>query len=243
MVNAQAGYMPQPVPTGTDPCEGRKAIHVLVDFSLGSQFNLDLSQIQSQGAFASAQTLYIDNADNAGELTVTMGLTLQRVVVPANSQMYIPILQANPPVLQIVADGGTPVINFHILNFFVPPYVWYPGGIAVEDLTLESVISNGAVNTNTQAQVVTNPTDHSGTITTGGTKQQLMAANATRKRWILSNPTSATEVLSFTYTSTPTHFIDLAPGQTWDEADFSVSGDAIEVVAATTAHAFTSFEW
>lgn len=243
MPNNQSANNPLSVPTGNDvPCKmGRRAIHVLIDFSLGSTYELDLSQIQSLGAMDCVQTMYVDNADNANELTLTMGLTLQRIIIPANSQAYIPILQPNPPVLKI-ATTGAPVVNVQLLNFFVPPIVFYPNGVTVIDSTLAAVISNGAVNVNTQARVVTNPTDGSGTIAAGGTAQQVFAVNATRKRFIISNPSTATEVLSFTYGAS-THFIDLAPGQTWDEADNSISGDAIRVVAATTGHAFVAFEW
>lgn len=243
MVNNQSANNPLKVPTGNDAdCKlGRRAIHVEIDFSLGTKYALDLSQIQSLGAMDCLQTMYVDNADNAAELTLTMGLTLQRIIIPANAQAYIPILQPNPPVLEM-STTGAPVVNVQLLNFFVPPIVFYPNGVTVVDSTLAAVISNGAVNVNTQARVVSNPTDGSGTITVGGTAQQIFAADAARKRFIISNPSTATEVLSFTYGAS-THFIDLAPGQTWDEADNSISGDAISVVAATTGHAFTAFQW
>lgn len=244
MSNNQNAYNPLAVRTGADAdCKlGRRAIHVLIDFSLGATFNLDLGQAQQVGNFDCLQTLYIDNADNTNELTVLMGLTLQRVIIPAGAQAYMPILQPNPPVLQITTNGA-PIINIQLLNFFVPPMVWSPAGITVIDSTLAAVISNGGVNVNTRPVTVTNPTDRSGTITTGGTPQSLMAANATRKRWILSNPASATEVLSFAYASSTNHYIDLNPGATWDETDFSVSGDQIFVKGATTGHAFTAYEW
>lgn len=245
MPNNQQGYQPFPMQLGNPPdCKiGRKAIHVLIDFALGSVFQLDLSSIQTQGAFDAVQTLYLDNRNNTGPLVVDLGMTLQNVTLPAGAQAYIPVLQGNPPVLKFTANTGTPVVNVQFLNFFVPPIVWYTTGIPIVDLTLAAVISNGGVNVNASPLTVINPTDASGTIVVGGTRQPLFVANAARKRWTLSNPSTATEVLQFSYVSNVGGLIDLPPGTTWNEADFTVSGDEVWVVGATAGHAFTAYAW
>ena len=245
MPNAQASFIPQPVPTGNavDCKLGRRSIHVTIDFSLGATFSLDLSQIQNSGAMDSVQTLYVDNSGNAGDLNLTMGLTQQTITLPAGAQAYLPILQGNPPVLSINAPVGTPIVNVWLLNFFLPPQIWYTAGFPVVDLTLESVITNGGVNVNASPITVTGPTDASGVITAGGTRQALFATNSTRKRWTLSNPSTASEVLQFSFVSNTGGLIDLPPGTTWNEADFTVSGDEVWIVGATTGHAFTAYSW
>lgn len=245
MTNNQAGYAPQPVPLGsTVNCRnGRVAINVAIDFALGASFKLDLSQIQSQGSIDSVQTLYIDNRANTVNLTAVFGLTNQRIDIPGGAQGYIPVLEGNPPVMVFSVASGTPVVNVQCLNFFVPPYLWFTAGLPIVDLTLAAVIQNGAVNVNANPNTVVNPTDGSGTITAGGTRQPLFVANPTRKRWLLSNPSTATEVLQFSYVSNTGGLIDLPPGTTWNEADLSTSGDEVWVVAATTAHAFTAYAW
>lgn len=222
---------------------GRKAIHVLIDFALGSVFELNLSSIQTQGAFDAVQTLYVDNKNNTGDLVIDMGMTLQSVTLPAGAQAYVPVLQGNPPVLRFTAATGTPVVNVQFLNFFVAPIVWYTAGFPVNDLTLAAVISNGGVNVNATPLTVTNPTDGSGVIAAAGVRQVLFPANAARKRWTLCNPSNATEVLQFSYVSNVGGLIDLPPGTTWNEADFSVSGDEVWIVAATINHAFTAYSW
>jgi hypothetical protein len=229
---------------GTPPdCKvGRRAIHITIDFSLGASFNLDLSQVQSQGAIDSVQSLYIDNSLSTGNLTILMGLTNQSVIIPPGAQAYIPVLQGNPPVLQFALSTGTNAVNVQLMNFFVPPCVWFTNGLPVNDLTLAAVIANGGVNVNAAPYTVTVPTNGSGTITTGGVAQVLFTANAARKRFTISNPSTATEILQFGYTATG-GLIDLPPGTTWNEADFSVSGDAIYITAATTGHAFTAYAW
>jgi hypothetical protein len=134
-------------------------------------------------------------------------------------------------------------VQIQLLNFFVPPGIWYTTGVPVDDLTLAAVISNGAVNVNSTPLTVTGPTDGKGTIITGGTAQVLFAANAARKRWKLANPSTATEILQYAYALNTNSFYDLPPGTTYDEADNAVSGDEIWVKAATTAHAFVANEW
>lgn len=245
MTNNQASYAPQPVPLGGQiNCRnGRVAINVLIDFALGASFQLDLSQVQSQGSIDSVQTLYIDNADNADALQIIFGLTNQRVIWPAGAQGYLPVLQGNPPVMVFSIASGTPVVKVQCMNFFVPPGIWYTNGVPVDDLTLASVITNGAVNVNVAPNTVTGPDDATATITAGGTRQSLFPADPARKRFLISNPVNATETLSFSYVSNTGGLIDLPPGTTWNEADLSTSGDEIWIVAATTGHAFTAYAW
>lgn len=245
MPNNQGSYAPLPMTLGTAPdCRtGRKTIAVPIDFSVGSSFLLDLSQVQSQGSIDSIQTLYIDlRTVTTGNLQITMGLTNQVVELLAGAQAYIPILQGNPPIMQFAISTGTPKILVQLMNFFVPPCVWYTAGTPVTDLTLAAIIQNGGANVNANPVTVTGPTDASGTITLGGTAQLLFALNAARKRFVICNPSTATEILQFAYGNTG-HYISLPPGMTWVEADFSVSGDAIYVVGATTGHAFTAYAW
>lgn len=244
MASNQQNYMPMPMSLGNPPdCNiGRRAIPVLIDFSLGASFKLDLSALQQAGAMDSVQTLYVDNSANTAALTITMGLTNQKIIIPANAQAYIPILQGNPPVIVFSVPTGTPVVNIDALNFFVPPYIWYSTGMPVVDTTLAAVISNNAVNVTTNPATISGPTDASGTIAAGGTAQLLSAANATRKRFVICNPSSASEVLQFSYGNTG-HMIDIPIGATWNESDLTVSGDAIYIKAATTGHAFTAYTW
>lgn len=244
MASNQGSYNPQPVLTGNPPdCKiGRRAIHVTIDFSLGSIFTADLSQIQSVGGMDSVQTLYVDNRNGAGGLKIDCGVTLQDITVPPGAQGYFPVLQNNPPIIKFQALSGTPLIDIFFLNFFVPGAIWYTAGLAVNDLTLAAVISGGAVNTNSTPLTLTGAIDASGTITSGGTPQTLFAADAARKRFIISNPSSASEILQFRYGSSG-GFIDLPIGATWTEDNNAVSGDLIQVNAATTAHAFTAWRW
>lgn len=96
------------------------------------------------------------------------------------------------------------------------------------------------------ASGVTGPfTDRSGTITVGGTSQQLAAANAARRYLIVQNPPTATENLYINFTtaaSTGAGSIGLIPGSAYTmESDF-INTEAVTVIAATTGHVFTAKE-
>lgn len=85
-------------------------------------------------------------------------------------------------------------------------------------------------------------TDKSGTITTGGTAQNAIASNASRKGWCIQN-TDAAEVMyvraNGVATTTATK---LTAGQQVCSGPTLVDTAAISVLAATTAHPWAGFE-
>ena len=87
-------------------------------------------------------------------------------------------------------------------------------------------------------------TDRSGTITAGGTAQQLAAAN-TNRRYLLIQNEHATETLWFNFTTTATaaepSFQIPAGGSFVMEAGY-ISTEAVSVIAATTGHPWTAKE-
>ena len=88
------------------------------------------------------------------------------------------------------------------------------------------------------------PTDHGGTITTGGTPQTAIAANSGRKLAVCMNPVSGGETLYVAVvgpaaTSGSGDFADLAPG-----GSVTIPGtSSVSVVAVTTGHRFYCTEW
>ena len=88
-------------------------------------------------------------------------------------------------------------------------------------------------------------TDRSGTITTGGTSQQLMASNASRKGWQLQNNSTAAiafNELGSAASLTSGSFI-LQPGGAYESPVGAVSTAQINVIGATTGQVFTAREW
>lgn len=249
MANPQNTQLfPVPVSTGLENCK-RGSITVPIDFSIGLTYQLDLTAIQDQLAWIkSVQTLFIDNSQNANQITIRMSGTLQRIIIPGYAQAYVPVLQINPPVLTFTSASAVQ-ITIQILDFFLPPFVWSVNGIApisggtlpVSDAILDATVVSNKVQVSQVPFAIQGLTDVSGTITAGGVVQPLVPASASRQRWTLANPSTATEILQFGFGSPPTHFIDLAPGATWDESGSSIVGDAVQIKAATLGHAFTAY--
>lgn len=84
----------------------------------------------------------------------------------------------------------------------------------------------------------------SGTITAGGTAQQIAAANANRQGFMLQNQSS--DDLYFTTLTTavmgqPSFRIE--PGQTYESAAHGVPAGAISIIGGTTGQAFAGREW
>ena len=90
-------------------------------------------------------------------------------------------------------------------------------------------------------------TDRSGTVTTGGTSQQIAAANSSRKFLLIENPSNATEVLYVNFTTaastTAKNSIELnAGGSIQLNAGTYITTEAVNVTAVTTSHAFIAKE-
>lgn len=254
-MNAPLSLIPARANNGFVPCKGPAAIPILIDFSLGSTFSVDLSTVQSQGFIECVQTVFADNSANPFSLKIsTTSDVSQTITIPPNSQAYLPILQTNPPKLSFTSNY-TGKVQVELLNMYIAPAVWNVGSgtgtfnfdangnVKTADQNLAGAIANNQVITQTQPN---NPlgTDRSGTITTGGTVQQLAAANSSRKKLIVHNPSTATEILQICFGVNTAGRIDIAVGATVTFIDgVSVPLDAVFIVGATTAHAFKAYEW
>lgn len=112
-----------PVQNQVVPAKGPKAIPIILDFSVDTEFQLDYSNVQAQGRFELLQGLFVDNSNNGSALTITIEGTAQRLIVPATSQAYLPVLCQNPVKLSFDSAGGVSV-KAYLLNFPVAPAVW-----------------------------------------------------------------------------------------------------------------------
>lgn len=111
------------------------------------------------------------------------------------------------------------------------------------------VNGNLKINSAVSATMAATPTtDRSGTITVGGTSQQVSASNAARKGMEIQNGSTATESLFINFGAAATNVPgggshEITPGGSWDTAGRAPPSDAININAVTTAHAFTAKEW
>ena len=85
-------------------------------------------------------------------------------------------------------------------------------------------------------------TDGSGTITSGGTSQQIFASNGTRKYLLIVNNSTAVEWINFTTAAVAAQpSIQIAPnGGSYFMSAGAVSTEAVNIIGATTAQSFTA---
>lgn len=91
--------------------------------------------------------------------------------------------------------------------------------------------------------------DFSGTITVGGTSQQVLPARAAGKGLEIENPTTATEDFFFNFGAaaslTAAGSYSLVPGgsASYSAEEGFLPTDALHVIAATTGHVFVVKIW
>lgn len=82
-------------------------------------------------------------------------------------------------------------------------------------------------------------TDRSGTITSGGTAQNAMAANTSRRFWALANNSDTVMMVRVGGTASATAGVKV----NIDDLVYGAEIDAISVFCATTGKAFTAWEY
>ncbi len=114
------------------------------------------------------------------------------------------------------------------------------GPLTDTQLRATAVPVSGTVTAATPTGTVT---DRSGSITTGGTAQQLMAANSSRKYLFIQNVSAADLWINFTTTAVAdSPSIKLASGNAFFMESSFVSTEAISIIGATTGQKWTAKE-
>jgi hypothetical protein len=148
-------FLPLKVAGGQFPPEGPRAVRIYLDFTTNGALLADLSGlVQGQPApqLSYVQTLFVDNSANANPLVVTTDASNQKVIFPAYSQGYMPILQPNFPKITFNTTPATGLTFYAFaLNFPVTPSIWsatvaggtYSGGkLQVTDVALDALINS-----------------------------------------------------------------------------------------------------
>lgn len=113
--------------------------------------------------------------------------------------------------------------------------VWRPLRSGATGLPVGAVLISG----NTVVK-----TSISGTITTGGTAQQIAAAKADRQGFMIQNQSSGDLYFStLAAASIGQPSLKLSPGQTYESPAHGVPPGAISIIGATTGQAFAGREW
>ena len=92
---------------------------------------LDLWNAVAGGSFhGGAQTLYVDNSGNPRAFAAVTSNELQRIICPAFSQGFFPILQPNPAAL-VFASAGSVNVPLMICDRLMPAAVWFSPALGI----------------------------------------------------------------------------------------------------------------
>jgi len=119
-----------------------------------------------------------------------------------------------------------------------------PGGQALGASSLPVVIASdqSAVPADTVVRAVA--TDRGGTITAGGTAQQLMAANAARRGYSVQNQSTGDIYINAMTTATiDYHSLKIPAGSLYETTSTHVGPGAVSIIGATTGQAYYAREF
>lgn len=149
------GYVPFNIDNSRIPPEGPRAVRIPMDFSTVGAYVVDLTSLtqgQPAPAMSYVQTVFIDNSNNANGLKIVTDTLQQPVIIPAQSQAYLPVLQPNNPKLYVSTNAAADLtVTIYALNFPVSPAVWstvQTGGVVsggklqVQDAILDALVGN-----------------------------------------------------------------------------------------------------
>jgi len=106
------------------PKEGPRGMGIVAPFTnTAIEFDINLLLTQSQQFMSLVQAFFCDNSLNGSSVTIRTGTLNQSVIIPANSQAYLPLLVAKNDTITVSSMGEVPV-TFVFLNVPVAAAVW-----------------------------------------------------------------------------------------------------------------------
>jgi hypothetical protein len=244
------------------PPEGPKAIPVNIPFSsLGAGSVLvDFTLAFQQKKVSVIQTVYINNLNGSGRVTLVSQETGQSISAAAGAQAYVPIMAGREPKFTVTNQTADD-LQLAFINVPMPAVYWGQVSVGV----VEGIYNAGGVTLadgdaspmqlDEFGRLLVNPygviapiseTNLSGTITTGGVSQLLASANSFRRGFWIQNISTgdlAINIFGAAASLTAAGSILITPGTLYEMPVGGVLSNAIEIIGATTAQAFTSLEW
>lgn len=229
--------MRSPLPNG----ETARGASFNFDFT-GGTVNIPCSLNAIDYGISFFQTIFIDNSNNPQTASVNPTGTNQKLVCPAYSQGYFPILTVGPTLSFTASSGGNVVVPMVLLNIFIDMMLWsvqLPGSIA------GSVNVNGTVIIQPYAGVYA---PKNVAIITSNVGLTCILSNGARKRFYVNNPPTsvgqniaAAESIFLNITGGNARIndgiaLELQPGQTFDTGSGPCTTAAISVTSFTAGH-------
>lgn len=125
------------------PCEGPKDVPIPFNFDpttgQGATQQVNLQQLQQNNNISEVQSFFVDNSQNANQLTINVVGTNQRIILPPQSQAYLPVLMGQIQFTVSTTPATGLIVPIHCLNIPVVSCVWE---------TVESSGGGGSSNVN-----------------------------------------------------------------------------------------------
>ena len=120
------GLALQAVQNTFSPPEGPKALPLALDFATDPQPFLYVADLYNHGpgypGLSGLQTLYVDNTNGAGDMTVNVEGSGQKLKIKAGMQGFYPVI--SPKQGRIIFTGSGGLVTVLLLNFTVAAYEW-----------------------------------------------------------------------------------------------------------------------
>jgi len=107
----------------TLPSGGMLTVPISLDFRTATEFECDFTELIQQNHIDFISGVFIDNWDNDEPIVLQMSGSQQRVICPASSQMYAPLLAPNPPVIIASSVNTGVVISAQFYNIPLLPMI------------------------------------------------------------------------------------------------------------------------
>lgn len=114
-----------------------------VNLTVNSSVLVDMTQQQQRGQIGPIQTIYIDNSDNAQEVSIVTQILGQEITIPAGDSAILPIfLATTAPKFTVNTTGGV-ILPIFLMNFPLPAAVW---GATFGGATFQTVNGHSSIN-------------------------------------------------------------------------------------------------
>ncbi|HNB00969.1 MAG TPA: DUF1859 domain-containing protein [Nitrosomonas sp.] len=137
---------------GFAPRKGPRSLPITIDFSLGASQVIDLALAQTEDKIEFVQSVYVDNAANTANFTMTCAITGQVIIIPPGNQAFIPLLCPNTPRITVTCTASA-TVTVQLLSFPVAAIMWNTSTSSVSGLVL--VRDAGGVGTDYSANAAT----------------------------------------------------------------------------------------
>lgn len=209
---------------------------IMLSLTANTAKEFDVFLEEATGQLGFVQSVFVDNSLNTAELRFIVGGAQQVLVIPAYAQGTFPMYAPNQTRLRAICANSID-IPIQLCNFPQPYLIWNDTQALLASIL--AALGGGAGSTTY--------VDFSSTVTLGGTSQVAIAANAARKRLLIVNPSTNTNLESIfvnfgAAAQLGVNSREVVPGSSFELSGSNVTTQSINIISATTGTNFVAKE-